>query len=373
MTTGRRWSGLAVVTGLALAATGGAPAAGAPACTAEQMAALRAPATEREFRVELGCSVRLEPGDVIEKEIAIRGGARDLTLDCNGARLGAPERGGKARETHRLVIESEMDAATGAWLTPGGITVRGCAIAGTMRIAGMGEDAARVSSHQAGHTTRAQAAAPHGIRIEASRFIGAAGLFKLFFNVGVTDVLVTGSTFEGSTIGTTIYVGDETARIHISDNRFDGVAQRREQIALDGAADSVITGNVFRDTAMGGVFIYRNCGERGRVRVQEPRRNRIEGNVFGNGGRARSGRPVVWLGSRNGKRTERAEQCVLDDGLGFGSSLPAGQAMIEEDRARQNRVIGNRFVDVPAGERVRDDDRDNEVRDNEAIPSLPPR
>lgn len=345
--------------------------AGSSNCSAERLAELLAPATDRDRRFALDCSATLAPEDVVEKEIVLRGAAaRGVVLDCRGGRIGAPERGSRTRESHRLVIESGRDGH-GGWEAPSDVTVRDCRIAGTVRIAGMDGESARESSRRVGHTARAQAAAPTHIHLDRNRFVGPAGLFKLLVNVGVTDVSVTNSVFEGSTIGTTIYLGDESARIHIEANRFDGIAQRREQIALDGTADAIIRGNFFGDTAAGAVFIYRNCGERGRVRVQEPRRNAIEANVFVAGGRAATARPVIWIGSRDRRRSERPEQCALDDGLGFGSSLSAGEAMIERDMARDNRVVGNRFVGIDPARRIRDDDLDNLVGDNTSVSTIP--
>lgn len=376
MPHGSRLPGLAgaALFGVALAGLS-RTASAAPVCSAERMAELRAPATEKSWRFDLDCDATLDPGDTIEKEIVIAGTRGEgVTLDCRGARLGVAVPQGRPRPTHRVEIRSEYDAATGAWSAPSNVVVRDCEIVGTLRIAGMNEDAARESSRLPGHTARAQAAAPHAIRLEKNRFVGPAGRFKLLVNVGVTEVTVRDSLFTGTTVGTTIYLGDESARTRIENNRFESVAARREQIAIDGAAETLVRGNTFADTAMGGIFIYRNCGERGRIRIQEPRRNVIEHNTFEAGDREASGRPVVWIGSRNRQRSERPEQCVLDDGFGFGSSLPAGRAMMERDVARDNRVTDNRFVGVAAGRMVRDDDEGNVVSNDRNVdqPSTAP-
>lgn len=333
-------------------------------CSAEKMEELRSPATDSRWRVTIDCSVSLQPGEVIEKEILLAGDeASGVVFSCNGATLGRPGSGGRTRDSHRLVIQTKQDDG-GSWHPPRDVTVSGCNIAGTMRIAGMAGEQARLSSLEAGHTERAQAAAPTSIRIEDTNFVGTAKLFKLLVGVGVTDLEITGARFEGTQVGTTVYLGDEAARIHIRDSRFDAVAQRREQIAIDGTAKVTIEGNVFSNVEMGGVFIYRNCGELGRIRVQEPAGNVIRDNIFiGTGKEPR--RPTVWIGSRNEKRTERAEQCVLDDGLDTGSSLPAGAApLTERDEAHSNRVEGNRFVGLDPATVIVDSDSGNVVTGN---------
>jgi hypothetical protein len=363
---------LALVTSETRAAETRAPAR--PACTGEQMAELRAPATDRDWRVSLTCSPTLTSADVIEKEIQLEGAEADgVTLTCNGATLGDPAKSGRPRPDHRLVIRSARDPASGAWHGPRDVAVIGCRIAGTLRIAGFDEDAARESSRRPGHTERAQAAAPHGIRLERNRFVGDADLFKILIGVGVTDLEIVSSRFDGRLRGTTVYVGDEAARIRIAGNHFDAVSDRREQIAIDGAAHVTVERNVFADTGMGGIYIYRNCGERGRVRIQEPRFNRIEGNTFVPAVRRGKPRPIIWIGSRNKKRTERATECVLDDGAGFGSSLTQGQPpMTERDMARDNQVIGNNFVGIDPAVAIRDDDTSNVVSRNRTIAEPPP-
>lgn len=338
---------------------------GKAVCSAEKKAEMLAPATARDRRFVLDCSMNLSPSDVVEKEVSIGGSAASgLTLDCHGARIGAPERGGLTRPAFRLVVQSLRTSTEGVMDAPTDVTIRNCVIDGTLRIYGMDGEMARVSALKPGHTARAQAAAPKRIHLDRMRFIGSVDRFKLLINVGSTDVSVTNSVFQGDVVGTTVYVGDEVVSTRIEHNRFEGVASRREQIALDGAAKSVIRANHFSDTADGGVFIYRNCGERGRIRVQEPRGNRIEDNVFEGGRRPPSAKPVVWIGSRNLRRLERPEQCMLDDGLGFGSSLPEGVHLSEQDMARETTVKGNVFVGIAAERSIRNDDQDNVVIDN---------
>ncbi len=367
---GLRPAGLALAVGLPLLLLAGATTTASaetaikPPCSAEKMQELRSPATDSRWRVTIDCSVTLEPGDVIEKEVLLVGeAASGVRFDCNGATLGSPDKAGRMRNSHRLVIQTRQ-ADDGSWHPPRDVTVSGCNIAGTMRIAGMAGEQARLSSLTAGHTERAQSAAPTAIRIEETNFVGTAELFKLLVGVGVTDLAVTGSRFEGTQVGTTVYLSDEAARIRISDSRFDAVAQRREQIAIDGTADVTIERNVFSDVQMGGVFIYRNCGEQGRIRVQEPSGNVIRDNIFVGAG-VPPRRPTVWIGSRNEKRAERPEQCVLDDGLATGSSLsPGAQPQTERDEAHSNRVEGNRFVGLDPAEAILDNDVGNVVTGN---------
>ena len=341
-----------------------------PVCSPEKLDELRSPATADQWRVVVDCSVRLSAGDVIEKEVYLEGeeGSR-VDFECNNATLGNVSRASRARGTHRLVIRTRHDDKNGAWHPPHDILVSDCRIEGTMRIEGMAGEPARLSSLQSGHTERAQSAAPRNILVSNTRFVGSAKLFKLIVGVGVTDVTISNAIFEGDAVGVSVYLSDEAARIQIRGSRFLAIAKRREQVAIDGAAQVTIENNVFTNVEMGGVFIYRNCGERGRVRIQAPMHNVIRSNIFANSGSRMPKRPTIWIGSRNVKRSERHEQCILDDGFNLGSSLATGTtALSERDEARENQVLDNRFVGLDPVAMVRDDDLENIVLGNSRAP-----
>lgn len=205
----------------------------------------------------------------------------------------------------------------------------------------------RKSSRREGHTRRAQAAAPTRITIRNVE-IEAAGRIPIYLAPGVTEVTVENCKITGWSSSVAIYLDAESGRNEIRDNVFD-VKISREVIAVDGSAENRIEGNQFDSTALGGIYLYRNCGEGGTVRHQTPYGNHIAGNHFDTGSLG-WGSYGIWLGSRNGRRL----YCDADDGFPLGSSID------NRDFANENVVTGNRFVPA-TGRGVRDDGENNRI------------
>ena len=103
----------------------------------------------------------------------------------------------------------------------------------------------------------------------------------------------------------------------------------REMIAVDGSARNRITGNRFELGGRPGVFLYRNCGERGVIRHQTPSYNIITDNAFT--GVARWRPRLVVENARQGGRA----YCGADKGYPWGSSAD------DRDGASQNAVYDN--------------------------------
>lgn len=239
---------------------------------------------------------------------------------------------------------------TNGWSRPHNITIRNGKLRGSIRIMGLGRngeaEAVRASSIREGHTARAQAAAPTHITIE-NLSIEADYRIPIYLAPGVTGVTVRNCTFSGRSVSTVIYLCAESAGNAIEDNTFD-TKVGREVIAVDGSADNRISGNTFRHSPFGGVYLYRNCGEGGTVRHQTPHNNLIENNTFAEC--PRWGSYAVWLGSRGGW----SPYCRQDSGYRFGSSAD------NRDFADGNTVCGNLF---PAGcaRTVRNDGARNRI------------
>jgi hypothetical protein len=237
------------------------------------------------------------------------------------------------------------------WDLPTKITVRNGKLHGSFRIYGLGVNGeaskVRESSHRAGHTERAQAAAPRDILLENLQ-IEADHRVPLYLGPGVNGVTIKNCTFTGWSASTTIYLDAESGGNRIENCTFD-VRAGREVMAVDGSATNMIVGNQFCRADYGGIYLYRNCGEGGTVRHQTPRGNIIENNTFD----LRDLRPGsfgIWLGSRQGRRSYRED----DAGYPFGSSMD------NRDFADQNTVRGNVFH--PFGDQaVRDDGSDNRI------------
>lgn len=305
--------------------------------------------------VTIACSVTLKPGEQMRSPVIISGSAASGTLiDCKSGGI-RPD----AADEVALTIAS-VRRGRDEWDAPRHIVVRNCTIDGAIRIVGMGingeAETVRLSSLSAGHTARAQAAAPSDISLSNLR-IATRNAIPLYVGPGTTGLTVTGSTFSGNSGSVAIYLDAESGGNTIAGNDFKLTTSGRELIAVDGSAHNGISGNTFENATHGGIFLYRNCGEGGTIRHQPPEYNTISDNLFVYGDRSFMSwwatKPAVWLGSRQGGRS----YCFHDAGHPFGSSLNS------RDEARHNIVANNREKGGSPSLFV-DDDADNKLVGN---------
>lgn len=327
----------------------------AKACPVSVYEQLRSPPGAKASPVEISCDVTLGPKDVIARPIAFSGAkASGITFDCRGGTLGTPD----MPISHRrpTVMIRSLQARDGSWSVPKAITVKNCTVIGNIRLAGLGlngqAEEVRRSSLKSGHTARAQTVAPTAITLDNLDIV-ARGTLPLYLGPGVTRVTVTGSRFRGETTATALYLDAESGENRIIGNRFAVKTTRREQVAVDGSARNLISGNVFEDAINGGIFLYRNAGEGGTIRHQPPQYNRIEGNRFHFEGMVRP-RPAIWLNQRNGRTTHRLS----------APDLPLGSSLDPRDFAKYNVVRDNRISGGWKG-LIRNTDPTNEIVGND--------
>lgn len=282
-----------------------------------------------------GCPAAEEPQKLAGYDV-VRVTKSGTVIDCDGKAFN----NGKTTE---LQIVTTRDTV------PSDITIRQCKINGSIRVAGLGfngeSKGVTASSTSAGHTERAQAAAPTRILLTGLTITGKTRI-PVYLSPGVTGVTLQNSTITGTSNAVALYMDAESGRNIVRNNVFDvATGQSREVIALDGSAHNQIIGNTIRQASHGGIYLYRNCGEGGTVRHQAPQHNRIEGNSFDLSGLGYG----IWLGSRNGNRN----YCHLDDGHPFGSSVD------DRDFANHNVVRGNTFTG--SSRTIRDDGSNNRI------------
>lgn len=317
----------------------------APVCSPEKTAEVLAAATPNKRSVRLDCSLILPPNQVVEKNVELIGEqAGRVVLDCQGSRLVRRE-----GESDNLSIRSEW--RDNGWSRPHGITIRNCRIDGALRISGMDDERWKQASFVRDNTAAIQNAAPYDILLENLEINGSSRV-PLYLRPGVTGVTLRNSRIGGWSQGPAVYLDAETANNVLVDNVI-AVTTPREQLAVDGSAKNLIAGNRFPNPKNGGIYLYRNCGERGMVRHQTPSYNRISGNYFDNKS-ARFFRPMIWLSSRNGWR----KFCRDDSGYDFGSSAD------NKDYAEYNEVTGNRFTRYLGWWTIRDSSKNNRVQGN---------
>ncbi|MFN3668842.1 MAG: right-handed parallel beta-helix repeat-containing protein [Brevundimonas sp.] len=305
-----------------------APPVVARRCSAEEIAALTAPADGEAAPYRLTCFATLPAGAVVSRRVLLEGAeASGAGVDCGGGAIGRPGQvGGLDQPTIAVWSRAEADG----WSVPRDVRLLDCTVHGNLRVWGLGRadmDALRESSRRADHTARARAAGPSGLRLEDVTLV-ATETIPLYVGPGVTGVRMVGGGFRGRSVSTAVYLDAESAGAVIQGVDFD-IDTGREQIAVDGSAGNRIVDNDFDLDGRGGVFLYRNCGEDGVIRHQTPSGNVIAGNRFDDAAWVRP-RPVV-VGSREGRR----RYCGDDAGWPFGSSVDDG------DRATGNGVAGN--------------------------------
>jgi hypothetical protein len=356
-------------------------------CDANMRAAVLAPATPQSASIVLGCSLLLDPADVVTRQLIFRGAeSSGITLDCNGATLTSSP--GSVSATRIKVVSSPPKSPSdeGAWVPAENILIKRCVIQGAVMVSGMainGEDPSlTASSRREGHTERVRSNAPRGIVFSGNQFIGK-GAIPIYFSPGVHDSMILDSKIGGFSRSVAIYLdaesGDNTIQGNLIEtettqpqttsnkvrnlfydlfNQAKGASNApsltgRELLAIDGSARNKIVGNRFSNLDNGGIFVYRNCGEGGNIRHQTPQGNQILDNVFYYDkfdGRI----PAIWLGSRNGNRS----YCDLDRGYPLGSSLS------DLDFASNNVVSRNQFHKFEPNKIIRDDSGGNRVVDN---------
>ncbi|MDA0744514.1 MAG: right-handed parallel beta-helix repeat-containing protein [Proteobacteria bacterium] len=282
-------------------------------CTAQEIAALT---TDTDEPYLLACRAALTPERTITRPVRIVGAeASGAGLDCSGGVVGRAGVAVVASAPTVAVWSRRIDAET--WSRPTDIRIRNCLIHGAVRVWGMGADGSyddlRASSRTPDHTARLQAAAPSHVTLDRVT-IRASGSIPLYVGPGVTHLTLTRSTLDGSSVSTAVYLDAESARNRIEDNLIR-TATRREKIAIDGSAYNRITGNRLELDGRPGIFLYRNCGERGVIRHQTPSHNTITDNDFSGANRLRPRLTVE--NARQGRRA----YCNDDRGYPWGSSV----------------------------------------------------
>jgi hypothetical protein len=286
--------------------------------------------------------MKLLPVGPFERIELIGSAASGTVLDGQGGWFNG------GRPTEILIQSRETE---GGWDCPEDIVIRNGRLRGRIRVIGMGRNGqsrpVRLSSYRENHTARAQAAAPAHILISNVQIV-ARGRIPIYLSPGATDITIENCAFRGWSSSVAIYLDAESGRNVIRNNTFASRVSR-EVIAVDGSAGNRIENNCFERFSLGGIYLYRNCGEGGTVRHQAPQDNIIAGNRFAAaalGWRAYG----IWLGSRNGRRL----YCETDAGYPFGSSAN------NRDFANNNTVTNNVFV-PQVSRTLRDDGKNNRI------------
>jgi hypothetical protein len=311
------------------------PTVKAPECDQLKIDELLEPVSNRKSAtVEINCSVQLRPGDVISKQVIFLGReSSNIIFDCDGATITPNKfvRNGEAILVQSRLVNESQNGLT-SWSRPENIQIKNCNVNGPIRVIGMsrngeGQEVRASSRFDANHTLRAQVAAPRNILFDNLEI--KTNTLAIYIGPGATKITLSNSLFHpNKSISPVVYLDAESAWNSIRKNTFEMESSAREIIAVDGSANNLIAGNVFKKLNKGGIFIYRNCGEGGTVRHQRPTGNIIRNNVF-----YHQDTESISVGSRKGERS----YCSFDDGFPFGSSVS------DLDFADNTLIEGNLF------------------------------
>ena len=334
--------------------------ANARECTSPEKRLVLQPAVPGDTAVRLRCSLTLDEGEIVTRQIRIIGAeASGLTLRCRGGVIGSPGRRSLNYRKDMIRIRSAR-LSENKWSRPENVVIDGCTVNGAIRIMGLGPNGqakgvAR-SSRRSNHTRFAQASAPTGIILRNLTITGD-GRVPVYFAPGVTHSRLVDSTVRGTSISSGIYLDAESAYNTIAGNIFD-VSSPREILSIDGSAHNIVVDKLFHTSNLGGIYIYRNCGEGGSARHQKPRFNEIRNNRFLYTA-TQATRPTIWLSYKSIGRT--LFLCPQDRDIGFGSGID------NSNFADSNTVAGNMFVNSPTVNVIRNGGAKNRIFDNRRL------
>ena len=153
------------------------------------------------------------------------------------------------------------------------------------------------ASFQQDYLQSLYANAPKNIHLDKINFAPRGDNGAIYTHPGISNLYISGCNFTGVSESISIYLNSECRNINISGNSFL-TKTGREHIAIDGAYNVRVMYNTV-DSYRGFVHLYRNCGEGGRNRWNQPKNCVIEHNHIN----LRSWWQIaIWMNSRPERR-----------------------------------------------------------------------
>jgi hypothetical protein len=322
------------------------PPPAAPDCDREQISDVLQLASSDDAEIIVNCNLKVPNNFVITKRLIVQGSeGSGVTIDCNGATIDGsrvPELSAENAQKDMILIRStgtggHIENAT--WSRPTDVTIKNCKIIGAVRIQIKTSIAdLKESSYKPGHANRMRNIAPTRITLDNLTITGRSRI-PVYIGNGVTDSKLINSELKGESDAVAVYIDAESFRNLIKKNYIHTVTSR-EVIAVDASNFNKIIDNRFSGLSRGGIYLYRNCGERGVVRHTTPSQNTIVNNTFYYSKYSPSifsVNPSVYLGSRHGS----PGYCDEDDEQTIGSGAS------NADYAKYNVVMQNQIYKLP--------------------------
>jgi parallel beta-helix repeat protein len=272
---------------------------------------------------ELRGQVELEPSCIYTKTMILNNS--NTKVDCRGAILD-----GKGVEKIGIYINSEGRPLSN-------VVVKTCIVrnykkSGVLITSGI-PHYKRSNDHEINYSV-----SPTKVTLDHLNIQGSGGV-GVFFHSYVTDSTLSNSTVSLSK-GAGIYLEQSSKKNTISNNLIEKNGEwhgpktgQREGLAIDSSAENLIRGNRFIDNWAGGVFLYKNCGEKfssGKsiIRWQPSDFNVIENNQF-------YGEKVgIWVASRQSANLLKSD---------CGDKSMDAEGKYHQDYASNNKILNNKF------------------------------
>lgn len=220
------------------------------------------------------------------------------------------------------------------------------------------------------YTELIRESSPSNIELENLTIDTNGSTHQVYFGVGSNNSKIINCKFKGKSSGPCLYLSAEGGNHTIKNNVFNSLpGGRREVLSVDGNSYNTIEDNEFKKCIWGGIFVYRNCGEKGTIRHQKPRHNKISKNKFdltgmvpvrfSNGSGHQGSLIFIPYGIILGSRQGDSSYCDLDDDYDLGSGKS------DYDFARYNIVMDNKFKGDWFKRHILNNDKFNVIANNE--------
>ncbi|MCF6239197.1 MAG: right-handed parallel beta-helix repeat-containing protein, partial [Candidatus Marinimicrobia bacterium] len=190
------------------------------------------------------------------------------------------------------------------------VKISNCRIRGRVWARSFKDDLFNLSNVRADHVKRLRESAAQHVTFSNVQILGR---YKgaVHFLPGVHHFTIEDSEILGGFLGITIHLPADGGWNVIKNNTITGqrktggwpgdhVGGKREVISIDSSEHNRIVNNHISDMPYGGIYLYRNCGERGSIRHRIPQYNQIINNVFDYSVGAQN-KPTIFVGSRDDK------------------------------------------------------------------------
>jgi len=290
----------------------------------------------------LSGSVRLDGSCTYNQSIVIN--ESNVKVDCAGAILD-----GQGERKYGLLINSKGRPLSNVSVS--NCNIRNFAAQGVLVTSGV-PDARRSSNRDLNYSVSPTKITLNNLVVERSGGVG------VFLHSYVTNVTLRDSKVLDSR-GAGIYLEHSSRDNKLIGNLIKGNGAwdgpktgEREGLAIDSSARNMIQGNKFSSNTAGGIFLYKNCGEKfnqGRsvIRWQSSNDNIIKNNQF------YDEKVGIWVASRQ-SRNQKKSDC--------GDSPLDTEGKYFADYANHNTIQGNEFCRNKLPIKVEGDD--NTITEN---------